>query len=351
MHSRFVLAAAALVLLAGSAALPAMADAPELLPREAFLRQADARLAGLVLLKATGSNVRLRKGPGTSHEAAGVANKNGEGWHAELVASREKVSGEGRQWYHVLYLVEKEVDTAYIPADVWICADFVKASALAPAAKAEIASEHFGIYDFRFFGIETAGGRTLSVPSRCLSAPALSFREPVVLERETEDGVRAVKVPAGTRLALCEAPVKWKGRLLAELCEPLGQDRVRMLGSLPVDELEARPVHVEASPEDLPAFSFAEPVRLLRDRGPKSSAEAPAGTRMVPLGYALQMDAADLGEAFIALWEPLGDGRLRWLGYMPLEALKARSGYHGEQAVRNWTARLDRWLASLARPR
>ena len=59
----------------------------------------------------------------------------------------------------------------------------------------------------------------------------------------------------------------------------------------------------------------------------QSSAEAPAGARMVSLGYALQMDATDLGEAFAALWEPLGGGGLRWLGCMPLEALKARSGY------------------------
>ena len=119
MHSRFVLAAAALVLLAGGAALPAMADAPELLPREAFLRQADARLAGLVLLKATGSNVRLRKGPGTSHETAGVANKNGEGWHAELVASREKVSGEGREFITIYYGADTTEEQAHRALDIF----------------------------------------------------------------------------------------------------------------------------------------------------------------------------------------------------------------------------------------
>ncbi len=95
-----------------------------------------------------------------------------------------------------------------------------------------------------------------------------------------------------------------------------------MLGSLDVNELEARSGYLVSRPEELPAFSLREPVSLLRDRGPESSVPIPAGTRMVPLGYALQMEATELGQAFIALWKPLDRGRLHWLGYMSLADLK-----------------------------
>ncbi len=208
MFFRFAVAVSAFIMLAGSAlaAPQPPKEASALIPRESFLRQVDSHMDGLVHLKVTGSGVRLRKGPGTSHGTAGIANENGEGWHAELIASKEKVSGEGRQWYHVLYVVEKEVTTAYVRTDAWICADFVKASGLVPDVRAEIASEHFGIMDFKFFEIETVDSQPVSVPSHCLTVPAFSFKEPVVLESNAEDAVNAVTVPSGTLLALCDTP-------------------------------------------------------------------------------------------------------------------------------------------------
>ncbi len=198
-----------------------------LVPKDAFRRQVDAFTQGLVRLKVAGSSVRLRRGPGTSHEVAGMANENGEGWHSELIAARQPSSGDGRQWYHVLYVLERQEETAYIREDAWICADFVRPSGLSPEDRARIESERFGVLDIR--------------PK---DLPAFSFGEALVLRRDGAGGsAETVSVPAGTRLALFTIPCKLAGqgdRRFVEIWEPLDAARIRRLGSLPLDELEAR---------------------------------------------------------------------------------------------------------------
>ncbi len=135
-------AAAALVLLAGSAlAAPQSQEvffgqAP-LVQKEDILREAESSGSGLVVLKVTGTSVRLRKGPGTSYDVAGMADAGGR--HGELVASGAKAAGDGRQWYHVLYMLESP-EAGYSRQDAWICADYVAASALGPGRRGEGAS-------------------------------------------------------------------------------------------------------------------------------------------------------------------------------------------------------------------
>ena len=200
--------------------------AAALVPRDALRRQADAFTQGLVRLKVTGSSVRLRRGPGTSHEVAGMVNENGEGWHSELIAARQKSSGDGRQWYHVLYVLERQEETAYIREDAWICADFVRPSGLSPEDRARIENKRFGI---------------LAISPKDL--PAFAFSEALILRRDEAGKAQRVRVPAGTRMVLFTIPYTREGqgeRRFVELWEPLDASRIRRLGSLPLDDLEAR---------------------------------------------------------------------------------------------------------------
>ncbi|MBR5050049.1 MAG: hypothetical protein IKX75_01780, partial [Desulfovibrio sp.] len=93
-----------------------------LVQKEDILRETAASGSGLVVLKVTGTSVRLRKGPGTSYDVAGMADAGGR--HGELVASGAKAAGDGRQWYHVLYMLESP-EAGYSRQDAWICADYV----------------------------------------------------------------------------------------------------------------------------------------------------------------------------------------------------------------------------------
>ena len=197
-----------------------------LVPGDALRRQVDAFTQGLVLLKVTGSSVRLRRGPGTSHEVAGMANENGQGWHSEIIAERQKSSGDGRQWYHVLYVLEQQEETAYIREDAYICADFVKASSLRPVDRERIENDRFGI---------------LAIRPKDL--PAFAFSEALTLRRDEAGTVQRVRVPAGTRMVLFTTPDRLSGqgdRRFVELWAPLDASRICRLGSLPLDELEAR---------------------------------------------------------------------------------------------------------------
>lgn len=204
---------------------PAASQSSGLLPKEQFRAQVDAFMAGLVHLKATSTGVRLRKGPGTSHEVQ--VKINHDDWpDSELVASRETVSSEGKQWYHVLYMLEQQEETAYLPMDAWICADFVKASKLTPFDKARVENERFRILDI--------------APK---DLPAFSFSEPLALHRDITGSQDLVTVPAGTRMALFTIPFTTTttgDRRFVDLWEPLDNARIRQLGSLPLDELEAR---------------------------------------------------------------------------------------------------------------
>ena len=156
----------------------------------------------------------------------GLANENGEGGHDELVASRQTSYGDGRQWYHVLYVLVDQEETAYIPEDIWICADYVRVSGLSSEDREHIESVRFGILAIR--------------PKEL---PAFSFGEALVLYRDVAAGsAQYVTVPASTRLTLFGIPYKERrgGRLFVTLWEPLDATCIRELGSLPLDELEAR---------------------------------------------------------------------------------------------------------------
>ncbi len=108
--------------------------------------QAEAFVAGLVHLKATGADVRLRTGPGTSHKVLRkVGTSEGSAPGDDLVASRETASGDGSEWYHVLYVPAWSEAEGYMPTDAWICADFVQASALTPADRQAVLLDRFGI--------------------------------------------------------------------------------------------------------------------------------------------------------------------------------------------------------------
>ena len=132
-------AAAALVLLAGGAlAAPQSQEVffgqPPLVQKEEILRQAEASGTGLVLLKVTGTGVRLRQGPGSSHDVADMADADVR--HGEFVASGATTAGDGRQWYHVLYKLESP-EAGYSRQDAWICADYVEASPLGSGRRRE----------------------------------------------------------------------------------------------------------------------------------------------------------------------------------------------------------------------
>ena len=93
-----------------------------------------------------GTEVRLRTGPGTSHQVLRKVNTSGGAApNDELVASRQKVSGDGREWYHVLYVPAWREPEGYMPTDAWICADFVQASELTPIDRAAVDLDRFGI--------------------------------------------------------------------------------------------------------------------------------------------------------------------------------------------------------------
>lgn len=121
---------------------PSVAQAPGAAPSG----KAEAFAQGLVHLKATGTEVRLRTGPGTSHQVLRKVNTSGGAApNDELVASRQKVSGDGREWYHVLYVPAWREPEGYMPTDAWICADFVQASELTPIDRAAVDLDRFGI--------------------------------------------------------------------------------------------------------------------------------------------------------------------------------------------------------------
>ena len=199
-------------------------DSQPFVPAEEFHGRVEDYMSGLVHLTVTGTNVRLRKGPGTSHDVVGVARESGSEWLGELIATEEKTPGDGRLWYNVVFAIEKEVDTNYAEKDAWICADFVKESDLTQDDREGIESTAFGI---------------LRIPSGGLTA--FSFKEPVSL-RTGHDGSRGVMtVPDGIRLAVLNGTdAVWKSGDVSwtELFEPLGDGRIRRLGCLPLAELE-----------------------------------------------------------------------------------------------------------------
>ena len=205
-------------------------QAAALVPKEALCRQADDFVQGLVRLKVAGSSVRLRRGPGSGYEEAGVANEGGGGWHSELIASRQTSSGDGRKWYHVLYVLEQQEETAYLREESFIRADFVRPASLTPHDRERIENDRFGI---------------LAVSPKGLAS--FSLGEALTVSRASNAGPNAgpeerVSVPAGTRLCLFSIPYRLSGqgnRLFVTLWEPLDAARIRRIGSLPLDELEA----------------------------------------------------------------------------------------------------------------
>ena len=56
-----------------------------------------------------------------------MANEGGGGWHSELIASRQTSSGDGRKWYHVLYVLERQEETAYLREEAFIRAKEMRA--------------------------------------------------------------------------------------------------------------------------------------------------------------------------------------------------------------------------------
>ena len=95
--------------------------------------------------------MRLRTGPGTSRQVLRKVNTSkGVAPNDELVASRQTVSGDGREWYHVLYVPAWGEAEGYMPTDAWICADFVQASALT------LISENIAAPRANFFSKRTA---------------------------------------------------------------------------------------------------------------------------------------------------------------------------------------------------
>ncbi|MBR6467268.1 MAG: hypothetical protein IKT16_03830 [Desulfovibrio sp.] len=220
------LSLAALLLLCAPVAMPA-AGAAELVPRETFARQIDAFLAGFVHFKVVGTDVRLRKGPGTQHEVQCKLNERGRSkddtW-SEGVALRETASGDGRQWYHVLYLLEHQEEDGLSPMDAWVCADYVKASSLTPFDREQIEAERFAV-------VSPAGGLE--------DLPSFSFGEPLSLRREPGSAEDGVTVPAGTRMKLFGG-INSGERLSVMLWEAIDASRIRQLGWMWLDDLEAR---------------------------------------------------------------------------------------------------------------
>ena len=134
------------VLDAGSSAAQAQGRTSAQAQGAAPSGKADAFAQGLVHLKATGTEVRLRTGPGTSHKVLRKVNTSGGAApNDELVASRKTVSGDGKEWYHVLYVPAWREPEGYMPTDAWICADFVQASELTPTDRAAVDLDRFGI--------------------------------------------------------------------------------------------------------------------------------------------------------------------------------------------------------------
>ena len=220
------LSLAALMLLCAPVAMPA-AGAAELVPRETFARQIDAFLAGLVHFKVAGTDVRLRKGPGTQHEVLEKLNERGLSKYdtcSEGVALRETASGDGRQWYHVVYLLEHQEEDGLGPMDAWVCADYVKASRLTPFDRAQIEAERFHV-------ISLAGGLE--------DLPSFSFGEPLSLCPEPGSAKDCVAVPAGTRMKLFGS-FAGVDRLSVMLWEAIDASRMRRLGWMLLDDLEAR---------------------------------------------------------------------------------------------------------------
>ena len=207
------------------------AGASELIPREAYARQIDAFLAGLVHFKVVGTDVRLRKGAGPQHEVLCKLNESGRSKYdtwSEGVALRKTASGDGRQWYHVLYLLEHQEEDGLVPMDAWICADYVTASSLTPFDRGQIEADRFHVLNVDDSGIGPMG-----------ELPSFSFGEPLSLRREPDSDADCVAVPAGTRMKLFGG-INSGDRPSVLIWEAIDASRIRQLGWMPLDDLETR---------------------------------------------------------------------------------------------------------------
>ena len=196
---------------------------PRPVPREKLLAQVRILLDDLVHLSVRGTNVRLRRGPGTEHEITGRVSAGDFG--GELIAWKEKTAAkDGRLWYRLLYRLERQEETAYLDADDYICADFAKASPLTDRDRERIESGRFRILNISPEGL-----------------PRFSLKEPLKLLGDPFDAERSVLVDAGTDMTLFTIPYRRTGDtgLHVELWEPADRSRIRRLGSMPLDELEA----------------------------------------------------------------------------------------------------------------
>ena len=196
---------------------------PRPVPREKLLEQVRTLLDDLVHLKVRGTNVRLRKGPGTEHEITGRVSAGDFG--GELIAWKEKSAAkDGRLWYRLTYRLERQEETAYVDADDYICADFVSASPLTERDRERIENGRFRILNIAPGGL-----------------PRFSLKEPLKLLGDPFDGGRSVTVDAGTEMALFTIPYRSAGGTgpHVELWEPVDPSRIRSLGSMPLGELEA----------------------------------------------------------------------------------------------------------------
>ncbi len=192
-------------------------------PKKILLEQSDSLLGGLVHLKVKGTNVRLRKGPGTAHPITGQVSSGG--LVGELIAWKETIRGkDGKSWYRVLYRLERQEETAYVEVDEYVCADFAKATPLTEVDRERIENDKF---------------RMLHISPQGL--PAFSFSEPLRLLGDPFDDASAVTVAPGTSLVLFTIPYNMTGRKSrVELWEPVDSARIRRLGSMELGDLASR---------------------------------------------------------------------------------------------------------------
>ncbi len=194
---------------------------PRPVPVETLLVQVRTLLDDLVHLTVKGTNVRLRRGPGTDHEVTGRVSAGDFG--GELIAWKEKTAAkDGRLWYRLLYRLERQEETAYVEADGYVCADFAKASPLTDRDRERIENGKFRILNIAPGGL-----------------PGFSLSEPLKLLEDPFDAERSVTVDAGTALTLFTIPYRTGDkRARIELWEPVDHSRIRRLGSMDLGKLE-----------------------------------------------------------------------------------------------------------------
>jgi len=182
--------------------------------------EVNAYLSGLVRLNPKKDGIHLRSGPGTTFESVG---QTYEGRLSFLASPDTVTDTEGKNWYKIVYTVERQEDTGYFEHDPspYIRSDLVRVAPLSDLDRKRVAASKFRILDIS--------------PA---NLPKFRLEQPLVLLQSCFSQAR-VEIPANTPLLLFSGIFLYENTAYLPVFSPYGTTGIRRLGDIPLEAFEA----------------------------------------------------------------------------------------------------------------